>query len=112
MARLQQLKLTITTGDEGTRSPVRIRINGHTIPVIRTGGGTGPRERFEGSIQIGSVVHSLELLGPPLGRWEIGGLHAWFLMDQGDPYGNEVGPVMLEANTSINIWSTSDTFSV
>ena len=112
MARLQQVELSLTTGTEGITDPVRIRINGHVVPVPRASGGTGPGETFRGTAWIGSVVHSLELLGPEQGRWRITRLEAHFTLDRGEPYSNELGPLMLEPGHAVDIWTVTDSFSV
>jgi len=112
MARLLQVRLTITTGTVSTQAPVRVRINGHILPVTCTSGDTRTGGMFQGVADIRSVVHSLELLGPVEGAWEVERVEAFFEMEQGEPYGHEIGPIRLEAGQAVNIWSATPTFDV
>jgi hypothetical protein len=111
MPRLQTLHLAVHTGGVGTSTPVRIRINGFTVPVKPISGDTGPRMRWEGKADINSVVHSLELLGPTSGQWGIAELVATFHTSEGQ-HAHTLRELTLGEQQALNIWTPEDSFSV
>lgn len=111
MSRLNTLRLALQTGATGTTTPVRIRINGFTVPVKRLSGDTGSRERWQGSLDINSVVHTLELLGPTSGSWELDELVATFETATGT-HANVLQGIRLGEQQALNIWTPEDSFSV
>lgn len=111
LIQTQQLTLDAGTPSPGTPVPVRIRINQFVVPLNRLKGDLEPGHTYEGSLDINSVVHSLELMGPPSGRWEIDSMTATFRMDNGS-HVHEMVSISLDANQPTNIWVTEDTFAV
>ncbi len=114
MARLEEVEVSLEIRGGNTpssRDPIRIRINGHILPLTFS---TIDEERglFEGKADIHSVVHSLELLGPRSGRYDIAVLKATFHMADGKSYGNELRDVAVGTDESVDIWTVSDSFSV
>ena len=71
MPKLNKFKVTIETGETGIGETVRFNINNHTVPFEDTKGGAGAGEIFEGEFDVNSFAHSLTLVGPDAGEWQI-----------------------------------------
>ncbi len=104
MPKLNRFKLEIQTGDTGTEGPVQFTINNHKLPLEETEGGVGPQETFSGGFEIRSFAHSLTLVGPEKGEWEIEKMKVDFECEHTDPYSVTFGPVKLDETTEVNIW--------
>jgi hypothetical protein len=102
MPRVNSIRLTIITGTAGTTSEVRVKFNGHTLPLTVTKGGTGPGQTYEGGFDVGSFCHSCALLGPESGEWRIARVVASF--EGAEPRKVELTDRLLKAGAEENIW--------
>jgi len=111
MNKVDTVHLVIRSGAVGTSSAVRMRFNGHVVELTRINGGTGPGETFEGQFHVRSVAHSVSLLGPDLGRWEIEGIVARY--EGVEQLTRELGPLALEPGGEADLWNApGPTFEV
>ena len=107
MPRVNTIRLTITTGTPGTTAEVRIKFNGHTLPLTRNAGGTAPGQTYEGSFDVGSFCHSCALLGPEQGEWRVTRVLARF--EGSEPRSTELTDRLLRAGSEENIWDPPPT---
>jgi len=104
MPKLNTFSIKIETGERGTEDPVKFNINGFPIPFENGAGGTGPGQVFEASYEINSFPHSLALVGPEKGAWDIKKISLEYLCQESKPYSVTFGEVTLDATTEVNIW--------
>ncbi len=104
MPKLISFKVKIETGETGTTGPVKFSINGHTVPFEEVEGGVGAGETFAGSYEVNSFAHSLAVVGPDDGKWEIKNISVDFDCDNTSPYSIKLGGVTLDETTEVNIW--------
>ena len=105
MPRVLSFDLSVKTGSQSTETPVRCCINGHTIELDDATGGTGPNEVLSGSVRIMSFVHTLTLVGPDEGQWQVDGIEVKFHCDGLEPYLVRFGEVTLDQETEVSIWA-------
>lgn len=103
MPRLDTLELTIKTGARGLSHVPTYAINGHTVEFEEAKGGVGPLETIEVSHSPQSFAHSLMLIGPDEGYWDIEQIDATFHV-AGKPYAVRLGAVTLDSETKLNLW--------
>lgn len=96
--------MTIETGVKGTQGPVMFSINNHQVPLEDLNGGCGSGETIEGGFNVNSFAHSMTLIGPEEGEWEIKTLKVDFVCENTDPYSVTFGPLMLDEKTEVNVW--------
>ncbi len=104
MPRVNRLAISIETGESGRSEPVTFEFNGHELPFENVSGGTGPNEVFEGEFAPNSFAHSVVLVGPKEGEWNIAGFTVNYEIMGDDPYTVRFGEVTLDQETSVNIW--------
>ncbi len=104
MPRLNLFKIKVQTGDPGTPGPVLFNINNHVLPFEKAKGGTGSGELFEGEFEVNSFAHSLTLVGPQEGNWNIKKIQVDYDCENVDPYSVTFGEVTLDDSTEVNIW--------
>ena len=104
MPRLNNFKVKIETGSAGTHGAVLFNINNHTLPFENAQGGTGPGKTFEGNFEVNSFAHSLTLVGPQEGKWDIKKITVDFDAEGGTPYSAVFGAVTLDDSNEVNIW--------
>ena len=104
MPRIDRFTVTIQTGATGNAGPVRFDFNGHTMGFEESDGGTGGGERFEGSFAARSVAHSVALVGPEDGTWDIERITVRYETTDGDPWDVSFGPITLDGFTALDIW--------
>ncbi|QPJ65762.1 MAG: helicase [Candidatus Nitrohelix vancouverensis] len=104
MPKLNKFKVTVETGDKGTEGPIHFCINNHKVPFEEVKGSTAPGETFEGEFEVNSFAHSLTLVGPEKGEWEIKKMKVDFEPDLNEPYAVTFGAVTLDETTEVNIW--------
>lgn len=104
MPRLLDFKMTIQTGDKGMEGPVMFSINNHHVPLEDVTGGCGAGEVIEGGFKVNSFAHSMTLIGPEKGEWEIKTLKVDFNCENAEPYSVTFGPVTLDDKTEVNVW--------
>ncbi len=69
--------------------------------------GTGSAQSgqvFEGSFDVNSFAHSLTLVGPESGKWEIENITIEYDCENEKPYTVQFGAVTLDDKTEVNIW--------
>jgi len=103
MNKVDTVRVEVTTGEEGTGSPVRMQFNGHEVELVVESGTTGPGETFVGSFDVRSVAHSVFLLAPENGRWALDKVVARY--EGATPETREYGPVVLEPGSDLDIWA-------
>lgn len=101
MKMIQTVRLRIETGDPGTESRVRIRFNGHELDLSPVSGSTDAGATFEGACDVFSVGHSVFLLGPTDGTWQIRSVVARFEGDEETT--NEFGETSLAAGEQLDL---------
>jgi len=104
MPKLNRFKIEIETGETGTDAPVHFTINNHKLPLEETQGGVGPSETFSGGFEIRSFAHSLTLVGPESGHWDIRKMKVDYDCENTPPYSVVFGAVTLDDTTEVNIW--------
>lgn len=104
MPRLESFTLKLTTGEQGLPTPPKYAINGFPLDFDEIKGGFAPGETAElmGSPQ--SFPHSLVLIGPEEGEWDIQGLTATYHCAGSQPYSVRLGAITLQDDTDLNIW--------
>ena len=103
MPRIDTVRLVIETGNPGTDSEVRIKFNGHELPLHRVSGGTGAGQTYEGTYDVGSFAHSVFLLGPKSGSWNVRKVRA--LYEGFEPRTQEYADQTLKPGDEVDIWT-------
>ena len=103
-SKIDRIHLRVRTGDQALAGPVRLAFNGHVLGLEPLAGGTGPGETFEGTIAPMSVAHTVHLVGPDAGSWDIQGVELRFQPAAGDPWEVMLGPIELTAEQSLDLW--------
>ena len=103
MPRVDELEITVETGDQGHGGPLVLAFNGHELPVPGEGG-TGAGETFCGRVAPRSYAHSVALVGPAEGAWAIDRIIVTFHTGTGEPWTVRFGPIELDGDTSVDIW--------
>lgn len=84
--------------------PVKFSINNHVLPLENTQGSAEPGQIFEGGYAVNSFAHSLTLVGPESGQWNIKKVIVDYNSDGIEPYSVTFGEVTLDETTEVNIW--------
>ena len=104
MPRLINFDVKITTGPQGHEEAVRCCINGHTMPLTNVEGGAKTGEVLTGGFTVNSFVHSLTIVGPDSGEWDIESITVSFECADTEPYTADFGAVSLDETNAVNIW--------
>ena len=104
MPKLNSFKVKIETGGQGTSGPVLFSINRHNVPFENVTGTTDAGEVFEGEYAINSFAHSLTLVGPEKGQWDIKKISVEFVCENIKPYSVTYGEVSLNEASQVNLW--------
>lgn len=104
MPRLNHFMVRIETGPEGLSADPKVNFNGHTLPLTKVDGGTGPGETYEGGLAPMSFVHRMSLIGPDAGRWTIGKMSVTYDCAGEPPYTVNFGAVTLDESNEANVW--------
>jgi len=104
MPRLETLQLTIKTGARGLSRYPTYAINGHDLDFDEANGGQGSKDTMELSGSPQSFPHSLTLIGPDEGYWDIEQIEATFHVSGGSPYTVRLGAVTLDSGSNLNLW--------
>ncbi|MBI4385037.1 MAG: helicase [Nitrospinae bacterium] len=104
MPKLRNFRIKIETGDPGTQGPVKFSINSHTLPLENVKGSPAAGQTLEGGFEVNSFAHSLTLVGPEEGRWNIKKMTVDYENEGAPPYLVAFGEVTLDETTEVNIW--------
>jgi hypothetical protein len=102
--KLHAFKVRIETGEPGMGEAVRFNINGFSLPFENGVGGTAPGQTFEAGYDINSFPHSLTLVGPEKGRWNIKKIAVDYQCVDVEPYSVLFGEVTLDETSEVDIW--------
>jgi len=104
MPRLDTFTMTIRTGERGPNRTPRYEINGFALDFDEIEGGNGPGETLELTGSPQSFPHSLALVGPEKGHWDIASVEMEMRVVGADPYNVRLGAVTLDEDTNLNLW--------
>ena len=104
MPRINTFKVKVQTGQQGTSEPVHFNFNNHKLPFENVTGSAESGKEFEGSFDVNSFAHSLTLVGPESGKWEIEKVSIEYDCENEKPYTVHFGKVNLDETTEVNIW--------
>ena len=104
MPRVLTFKVNVETGKEGPNEPINFCFNGHKMPFDKTIGSNESDSIFEGSFDVNSFAHSLTLVGPEKGKWEIEKIRVDYECEGEKPYTVNWGAVTLDETTEVNLW--------
>ena len=104
MPRVNTFKVKVQTGQQGMSEPVHFNFNNHKLPFDNATGSAEPGMLFEGSFDVNSFAHSLTLVGPESGKWEIEKISVEYDCENEKPYTVHFGKVNLDETTEVNIW--------
>ena len=104
MPRVNTFKVKIQTGKEGMSEPVHFNFNNHKLPFDNISGSAESGCTFEGSFEVNSFAHSLTLVGPESGKWEIDKINVEYHCESEKPYEVNYGSIKLDDLTEVNIW--------
>lgn len=79
-------------------------INGFPLDFDEAKGGVGPHETAELTGSPQSFPHSLVLIGPEEGAWDISGITATYNCAGSQPYTVRLGAVTVDDDADLNIW--------
>ena len=104
MAKLNKFLIKIETGDQGIAEPVKFSINGFPVAFENGVGGTASGQVFEASYEVNSFPHSLALIGPEKGTWDIKKIFMEYNCQDAKPYSITFGEVTLDETLEVDIW--------
>ena len=104
MPRLETFELQRHTGGQGLRETPQYSINGFTLAFDEIDGSNDAGQTLRAKAAPQSYPHSLVLVGPEEGAWEIEGITATYHCAGEEPYVLRFGPVMLDDHSDLNIW--------
>ncbi|MBI1319915.1 MAG: helicase [Candidatus Hydrogenedens sp.] len=104
MPRLESFDMKIKTGERGPNKAPSYEINGFKLDFDEMAGGNGPGETLELSGEPQSFPHSLVLIGPEDGAWDIAEVQLTYQVMGGPPYTVRLGAVTLDGESNLNIW--------
>ncbi|HIE42345.1 MAG TPA: helicase [Nitrospinaceae bacterium] len=104
MPRVNTFKVTVQTGQQGMSENVHFNFNNHKMLFEDVIGSAESGKTFEGSFSVNSFAHSLTLVGPESGKWEIEKISIEYDCESEKPYTVHFGRVTLDETTEVNIW--------
>ena len=104
MPRVNTFKVKVQTGQQGMSEPVHFNFNNHKLPFENVTGSAESGKVFEGSFDVNSFAHSLTLVGPESGKWEIEKITIEYDCEKEKPYTVHFGAITLDETTEVNIW--------
>ncbi len=84
--------------------PVHFNFNNHQLKFEDVTGSAESGKFFEGKFEVNSFAHSLTLIGPQSGKWEIEKITVEYECENEKPYTVQFGTVTLDEATEVNIW--------
>ena len=104
MPKIESFSVEIQTGKSGVSEPILFNFNSHTMPFNNIEGSTASGQVFSGDFEVRSFCHSLTLVGPESGTWDIESIRIDFVCEGAEPYSLNYGAVSLDATTEVNLW--------
>ncbi len=101
--KLAQMVLHLKTGERGRSDVPDLEFNGHLLPLRDVEGSCGSGESLQGMIRPGSVAHTVRLVGPETGTWDIESLRIDYEGDTGS-WTVEFEPFDLDDSSSADIF--------
>lgn len=115
MPRLNDFTIEIETGAKELMEPVRFTFNSHEMTFDDFSGETKGNKTFIAtSPTLDSYAHSMTLLGPKEGEWEVKKFSISYRVEDDEPYTLSFGPLCLNSKNQVNIWHEKalETFDV
>ncbi len=104
MPKLSSFYVEIKTGENGRDDQPTFVINGFELPFDQPEGSCGPGETFTATGNPASFAHSLHLIGPKDGDWDVDELKITYFGEGDEPYSFRFKPFTLTSDTNANIW--------
>ena len=104
MPKIEKIGIEIETGERGKQGPVQFEFNGHKLTFDTVSGGTEPNAQFEGEFEVGSFGHSVVLVGPDTGEWDIQQLKVTDNLEGENAYSLRFAPLTLDESHSLNLY--------
>ncbi|MZH47249.1 MAG: helicase [Nitrospinae bacterium] len=104
MPRVNSFKVNVQTGSQGMNEPVYFNFNNHKLEFENVNGSAESGKNFEGDFEVNSFAHSLTLVGPQSGKWDIEKISVEYNCENEKPYTVRFGAVTLDETTEVNIW--------
>ena len=104
MPRVNTFKVKVQTGQQGMSEPVHFNFNNHQLKFEDVTGSAESGKFFEGKFEVNSFAHSLTLIGPQSGKWEIEKITVEYECENEKPYTVQFGTITLDEATEVNIW--------
>jgi hypothetical protein len=101
---LQSFSLVVKTGKRGNADVPRYAINGFPLDFDESSGGCGPGEIFQATGNPQSFPHSLLLVGPADGEWDIEETTVTLWLEGAPPYVVRLGAATLDERSDLNLW--------
>lgn len=104
MPRVNTFKVKVETGQNGMSEPVHFNFNNHKLAFESIEGSAESEQVFQGSFDVNSFAHSLTLVGPESGTWDIKKITVDYDCEGEKPYTVNYGGITLDETTELNIW--------
>jgi hypothetical protein len=104
MPRLNTFTLEIKTGENAGPERPQYSINSFPLDFDESEGSVAPGAVLKVTGTPQSFPHTLLLMGPSEGCWDIESVHATYDCADEDPYTIHLGAVSLDDNSDLNIW--------
>ena len=102
-SKIMRLSLELKTGAQGRPDLPQIEFNGHLISLSGVSGGSESEQTLVGYIRPGSVAHTIRLVGPTNGSWDIDALQIAYEGETGN-WTVEFSSFSLDDETSADIF--------
>lgn len=104
MPKLDTFELTVKTGERGRNDVPRYTINGFPLDFDEVSGGVGSGETLQAKGRPQSFPHTLTLIGPDEGEWDIESMTMTYHCAGDDPYTLRFGSFTVDEESEVNIW--------
>lgn len=104
MPKLNSFTLSIKTGSHGPGGVPQYAINGFALDFDEASGSIDAGATLYATGNPESFPHSLTVIGPPEGLWDIESIEASYQCVGEEPYSVRLGAVTLDDQSDLNIW--------
>lgn len=104
MPKLNTFTLNIKTGQRGPGGVPQYAINGFALDFDDSSGSIDPGATLQATGNPESFPHSLTVIGPTEGSWDIESIEATYQCLGEEPYTVRLGAVSLDDQSDLNIW--------